>query len=163
MSESIIDLTQDGGEGDNNSPTINSIQVGKPQNGQESAFLAKENISSSNDLSTMQGSPLLTQASQVSFNIQTNVDRIFLMPAAEESRTKRTRQPTLHFLPLHAYPPEIEYKLAPSQLGPRAKKPKINQCLAAKKEAAANITHDVPYGFDCHRPNSCSNSEFRRQ
>ena len=55
MSESIIDLTQDGGEGDNNSPTNNSIQVGKPQNGQESAFLAKENISSSNDLSTLQG------------------------------------------------------------------------------------------------------------
>ena len=143
MSELIIDLTQDGGEGSNNSPVINSAQLEKTENGEESGLLAKEQQCGSNDPKKMQGSPIMTQASTTSFQIRSNVEAIFY---GTSNLGKRNRQPPLHFQPLHAYPPEIEYKLAPSQLGPVTKKAKINQCIAAKKEAAENITHEVLCG-----------------
>ena len=146
MSDLVIDLTQDGGDGSSNSPVVNSIQDENAENGAESRISAMVENCGSSDPTQMQGSPIMTQASTTSFQLRTNVGKIFYAPAETDNRAKRTRAEPLWYVPRHAYPPEIEYKLAPSQLGPVAKKAKINQCLAAKKEAAQNITHEVLCG-----------------
>ena len=161
MSELVIDLTQDGGEGSSDLLVFNSAQLETAESGAESRISAMVHNCASSDPTEMKGSPIMTQTSTTSFQIRTNVEKIFYAPPGNSNLGKRMRGEPLRFLPLHAYPPEIEYKMAPSQLGPITKKAKINQCLAAKKEAAANITHEVLAGNLVIDPTSSgANAEF---
>ena len=174
MSELVIDLTQDGGDGSSNSPVVTSTQLETTENGEESGILAKEQNCGSSDPATLQGSPIMTQASSASFRLHTNVGKIFYAPAETDNRAKRTRAEPLWYVPRHAYPPEIEYKLAPSQLGPVAKKAKINQLqlgpvqkVLEKSATLENQVKELTFKYNelvdsntflRHRPSSSSSS-----